>query len=176
MQLAITLLSDNPIDAISELIVSCPSCGCRIVDVKSSRFGDLHCAYLLVEGNWNQLTKYESTLHAIEKKMSVKISSQRIEKKRAVANSTPYFVEIVGLENNDILQKVISFLGEKDIEIEEINGRSHTAPYLDIELFSIRLIILIPQNLSLFVLREELMYVCDQVNADIVFEPFGVNK
>lgn len=176
MQLAITILSDNPFDAISELIQSTNVSGCRISDIKSSRFGDLHCAYLLAEGNWNQLAKYESTLHAIEKKMEVKISSRRIEKKRVLGTSTPYIIEIVGLESGDILQKVISFLDERDVDVEEINGRRYPAPYLDAQLFSVRLVVAIPQNVSLFVLRDELMYVCDQINADIIFEPFGVNR
>ena len=172
MQLAITILSDNPFDAISELILSTAACGCGITDIKSSRFGDLHCAYLLVEGNWNQLAKYESTLHAIEKKLQVKIHSHRIEKKRELQSSMPYVVEIVGLESSDILHKVISFLGERDVDVEEINGRRYSAPYLDTQLFSARLVISIPQSVSLFMLRDELMYVCDQINADIIFEPF----
>ena len=172
MQLAITILSDNPFDAISELIFSTAACGCRISDIKSSRFGDIHCAYLLVDGNWNQLAKYESILHAIEKKLHGKIHSHRIEKKRESQNAMPYTVEIVGLESSDILHKVISFLSERNVDIEELNGRRYPAPYLDTQLFSARLVISIPQHISLFMLRDELMYVCDQINADIIFEPF----
>jgi glycine cleavage system transcriptional repressor len=176
MQLAITVLSDNPFDAISELIASITASGCRIADVKASRFGDLHCAYLLAEGNWNQLAKYESTLHAIEKKFHAKIHSHRIEKARVFNHATPYIVEIVGLESNDILQKVVTFFNERNVDIEEISGRAYPAPYLDAQLFSARLIIALPQTVSLFMLRDEIMYVCDQINADIIFEPFGVNR
>jgi glycine cleavage system transcriptional repressor len=172
MQLAITILSDSPFDAISELILSTVTCGCLIADIKSSRFGDLHCAYLLVEGNWNQLAKYESTLYATEKKLQLKIHSTRIEKKRVVTNEMPYLIEIIGLESSEALSKVVQFLGEKDIEVEEINGRRYQAPYLEAQLFSTRLVISIPSSVSLFQLRDELMYVCDQLNADLIFEPF----
>ena len=172
MQLAITLLSDNPFDSVSELILSTSACGCRIADIKSSRFGDMHCAYLLVEGNWNQLAKYESTLHAMEKKLHGKIHSHRIEKKRESQNVMPYNVEIVGLESADILHKVIAFLSERKVDVEEVNGWRYPAPYLEAQLFSVRLVISIPQHISLFMLRDELMYVCDQINADIIFEPF----
>jgi glycine cleavage system transcriptional repressor len=172
MQLAITVLSDSPFDTISELILSTVTCGCRIADIKSSRFGDLHCAYLLVEGNWNQLAKYESTLHATEKKLQLKIHSTRIEKKRVVTNEMPYLIEIIGLESSEALSKVVQFLGEKDIEVEEINGRRYQAPYLEAQLFSTRLVISIPSSVSLFQLRDELIYVCDQLNADLIFEPF----
>ena len=172
MQLAITILSDSPFDAISELILSTVTCGCRIADIKSSRFGDLHCAFLLIEGNWNQLAKYESTLHATEKKLQLKIHSTRIEKKRVITNEMPYLIEIIGLESSETLSRVVQFLGEKDIEIEEINGRRYQAPYLEAQLFSTRLVISISPSVSLFQLRDELMYVCDQLNADLIFEPF----
>ena len=172
MQLAITVLSDSPFNAISELILSTATCGCRISDIKSSRFGDLHCAYLLVEGNWNQLAKYESTLHATEKKLQLKINCTRIEKKRQNNDSMPYIIEIVGLENSDLLSKIMLFLSDKDVDVEEISGRRYPAPYLDAQLFSTRLIISIPQSASLFQLRDELMYVCDGLNADLMFEPF----
>jgi glycine cleavage system transcriptional repressor len=176
MQLAITVLSDNPSDAISELILSTTASGCRIADMKSSRFGDLHCAYLLAEGTWNQLAKYESTLHATEKKFHAKIHSHRIEKTRVFNHATPYIVEVVGLESSDILQKVVAFFNERNVDIEEISGRTYPAPYLDAQLFSARLIIALPQSMSLFMLRDEIMYVCDQINADIIFEPFGVSR
>ncbi|MDD5754282.1 MAG: transcriptional regulator [Methylococcales bacterium] len=172
MQLAITVLSDSPSDAISELILSTVSCGCRIVDIKSSHFSDLHCAYLLVEGNWNQLVKYESTLHAIEKKLNLKIHSIRIEKKHAITDEMPYLIEIIGLDSSEALSKVVHFLGERDVEIKEINGHRYQAPYLNAQLFSTRLVISIPTSTSLFQLRDELMYVCDQLNADLIFEPF----
>lgn len=172
MQLAITLLSNHSFDTLSELILSTLTCGCRIVDVKASRFGDLHCAYFLVEGNWNQLSKYESTLHAIEKKMQLTIHSCRIEKKRALEESLPYIIEVVGLESSDILNKVVTFLNERNIDVQEVNARRYPAPYLETQLYSARFVIAIPQSLSLFLLRDELMYVCDQINADIIFEPF----
>ncbi len=172
MQLAITVLSESPFNAISELILSTVTCGCRISDIKSSRFGDLHCAYFLIEGNWNQLAKYESTLHATEKKLQLKIHSTRIEKKRIVTDEIPYLVEIIGSESSEILNKVVHFLREKDVEVEDISGHRYQAPYLDAQLFSTRLVISISQQVSLFQLRDELMYLCDQLNADLIFEPF----
>jgi glycine cleavage system transcriptional repressor len=172
MQLAITVLSDNPFDAISELIASTVSCGCRIADIKSSRFGELNCAYLLIEGNWNQLAKYESTLHAIEKKAHLKIYSVRIENKPQNTEAMPYIIEIIASENSNALSKVVQFLNDKKVNVEEISGRRYQAPYLEAQLFATRLVVSIPPNVSLFQLRDELMYVCDELNADLIFEPF----
>jgi glycine cleavage system regulatory protein len=84
----------------------------------------------------------------------------------------PYIIEVVGLESSDILNKVMTFLNERSIDVEEVNARRYPAPYLDAQLCSARFVIAIPQNLSLFLFRDELMYVCDQINADVIFEPF----
>lgn len=172
MQLAVTILSDSSFNAISELILATVSCGCHIADIKSSRFGELHCAYLLVEGNWNQLAKYESTLHATEKKLQLKVHCTRIEKKQQSNNVMPYVIEIIGLESSGALNKVVHFLSEKEVDVEEISGRRYQAPYLEAQLFASRLVISIPSHISLFQLRDELMYLCDELNADLIFEPF----
>ena len=84
----------------------------------------------------------------------------------------PYVIEIIGLESNDTLSKIVCFLNDKGISIEEISGRRYQAPYLDAQLFSTRLVISIPVNVSLFQLRDELMYLCDELNTDLIFEPF----
>jgi glycine cleavage system transcriptional repressor len=175
MQLAITLLGNADIDVIAEIILLNSTNQCRIIDLKSSTFADISCGYMLVEGNWNQLAKYESTLHAIEKKHGYKIHSTRIEKVRQLQNVTPYAIEVIGLESSELLSKVVVFFTDFQIEIEEINARRYPAPYLGAQLVSARFVIALPQNISLFQLRDELMNLCDLLNADLLFEPFKMN-
>ncbi len=175
MQLAITLLGDADVDVIAEIILLDSTNSCRIVDLKSSVFADIRCAYLLVEGNWNQLAKYESTLHAIGKKHDYKIHHVRIESTRQLQNVTPYLIEIIGLERSELLSKIITFFSNYKIAIEDINARRYPAPYLDAQLVSVRFVIALPQNVSLFQMRDDLMNLCDLLNADLLFEPFKMN-
>jgi glycine cleavage system transcriptional repressor len=176
MQLAITILNNANIDAINELILMNSTNQCRIIDLKSSVFGELQCAYLLIEGNWNQLSKYESTLHAIEKKYDVKIHSARIEKNMSFEDLMPYSIEIVGLESSDIISKAILFFTDRHITIEEVNAHRYRAPYLNAQLLSARFVIACPKTVSLFQIREDLALICDEINADLFFEPFRANN
>lgn len=172
MQLAITVIGNADHDLITEIVLLNAGNQCRIVDLKSSIFSDTQCAYLLIEGNWNQLTKYESTLHAIQKKFDCSIYSHRIEKRKD-KDELPIAVEVIGLESSDLLNKVILFFADKEIDIEEINARHYPAPYLNTKLMSARFVISLAGD-SLFQIRDELLYLCDQLNADLLFEPFKI--
>ena len=176
MQLAITLLNNANMDVINELILMNSTNQCRIIDLKSSIFSELQCAYLLIEGNWNQLSKYESTLHAIEKKYDVKIHSARIDKNRPTVDLMPYSIEIIGLESTEIIRKAVLFFTNRDITIEEMNAHRYKAPYLNVQLLSARFVIALPTSVSLFQLREDLVLMCDEINADLFFEPFRTNN
>jgi glycine cleavage system transcriptional repressor len=60
---------------------------------------------------------------------------------------------------------------DRDIEIEEVTGSSYQAPYLQSSVFSSKFVILVPASVSLLILREEFMDLCDQINADAILEP-----
>lgn len=171
MQLAITIIGSADKNLIGEIVRANTGNSCQIVDLKSSIFNDTCCAYLLVEGNWNQLSKYESTLHAIQKKFECSIYSHRTE---TVKNQEvlPLSVEVIGLAGSDLLNQLILFFSDKDIDIFEINTHNYPAPYLDAKLVNARFVISLSNNDSLFQLRDELMYLCDSLNADLLFEPF----
>lgn len=173
MQLAITIMGNADDNIVGDIIMANGGNPCHIVDLKASIFSDKYCAYLLVEGNWNQLSKYESTLHAIQKKYGCSIHSQRVEKLKDV-DSFPIGIEVIGLESSDLLSKVILFFAERNIDIEEINAHRYPAPYLNAQLMSARFVISLAGD-SLFQLRDELMYLCDQLNVDLLFEPFKVS-
>ena len=173
MQLAITILGSANHDLINEVVRANTGNPCQIVDLKASIFNDTYCAYLLIEGNWNQLSKFESTLHAIQKKFNCTIHSQRTE---IVKNTEmlPLSIEVIGLAGNDLLNQLVLFFGEKNIDVLEINTRNYPAPYLEAKLTHARFVISLSNDEPLFQLRDELLYLCDSLNADLLFEPFKI--
>lgn len=173
MQLAITILGSANYDLMGEIVRANTGNPCQIVDLKASIFNDTYCAYVLVEGNWNQLSKYESTLHAIQKKFTCTIHSHRTENVKK-PEMLPLSVEVIGLASSDLLNTLILFFNDKEIDILEINTHNYPAPYLDAKLVNARFVISFSNNESLFQLRDDLMYLCDSLNADLLFEPFKI--
>jgi glycine cleavage system transcriptional repressor len=171
MQLAITVLGSHQSRFMAEILPAIRDCKCRIVEIRSSIIGQSDAAYLLIQGNWNQIAKFESTLDAIQKRLEIKVQTLRTESKDKIKECLPYSLETISLDHDNIIESVATFLLDRDIDIEEITGSSYQAPYLQSSVFSSKFVILVPASISLLILREEFMDLCDQLNIDAILEP-----
>jgi glycine cleavage system transcriptional repressor len=171
MQLAITVLGSHQSRFMAEILPAIRDCKCRIVEIRSSIIGQSNAAYLLIQGNWNQIAKFESTLDAIQKRLEIKVQTLRTEAKDKTKECLPYSLETISLDHENIIESVATFLLDRDIDIEEITGSSYQAPYLQSSVFSSKFVILVPAAVSLLILREEFMDLCDQLNIDAILEP-----
>ena len=173
MQLSITALGSNQINFIVEILPAIRDCNCSILEIRSSRLGKSAAAYLLVQGNWNQIAKLETTLDNIQKRLDIKLNLLRPEQKdkEKEKDCLPYSLETISLDRDNVVESITSFLFDREIAIEEIAGSSYQAAYIQSAVFSTKFIILIPSQLPLLTLREEFLDFCDQLNIDAILEP-----
>ncbi len=173
MQLVISVITSNQTDLIAEILPVIRDCNCNIVEIRFSQLSKASAAYLLVQGNWNQIAKVETTLEHIEKRLNIKIQTIRPETKdkEKLADCIPYSLETISLDKNSVVESITTFLMDRNILIEEINGSSYQAPYIQSSVFSTKFIILAPPELALLSLREEFLDFCDQLNIDAILEP-----
>jgi glycine cleavage system transcriptional repressor len=175
MQLSITALGSNQINFIVEILPAIRDCNCSILEIRSSRLGKSAAAYLLVQGNWNQIAKLESTLDSIQKRLDIKLNlfrpEQKEKDKEKEKDCLPYSLETISLDRDNVVESITSFLFDREITIEEISGSSYQAAYIQSAVFSTKFIILIPSQLPLLTLREEFLDFCDQLNIDAILEP-----
>ena len=171
MQLAVTILGNNPLIYITDIFAAIRDCKCSITEIRSSRLYQSNATYFLIQGNWNQIAKFESVLDSIQKRFEIKIHSIRPESKAKEKESIPYSLETISLDRDNVIQSITGFLFDRDIEIEEITGSSYQAPYIHSSVFSTRFIILIPPEIRFMSLREEFLDFCDHLNIDAILEP-----
>ena len=181
MQLAITVLGSNQINFIGEILPVVRDCNCNIIEIRSSHLGQSAAAYLLIQGNWNQIAKFENTIENIQKRLEIKIHTLRPDQKDKDKDRDkdkdkgkdflPYSLETISLDNESVVESITSFMFDRDITIEEIAGSSYQAPYIQTSVFSTKLVILVPSQLPLLSLREEFLDFCDHLNIDAILEP-----
>ena len=177
MQLAITVLGSNQINFIGEILPVVRDCNCNIIEIRSSHLGQSAAAYLLIQGNWNQIAKFENTLENIQKRLEIKIHTLRPDQKEKEKDKDkgkdflPYSLETISLDNESVVESITSFMFDRNISIEEITGSSYQAPYIQTSVFSTKLVILVPSQLPLLSLREEFLDFCDHLNIDAILEP-----
>ncbi len=171
MQLAITALGNNPINFMAEILAAVGDCKCNILEIRSTCLAQATAAYLLVQGNWNQIAKLEAALESIERKLAIKVHSLRPEPRNKQGEFIPYSLETLSLDRDNVVESITTFLLARDIAIEEIIASSYQAPYIQNTVFSSKFVILIPPQQHLLSLREEFMDFCDQLNIDAILEP-----
>ncbi|TAL54002.1 MAG: transcriptional regulator [Methylovulum sp.] len=171
VQLAITALGHNQINFIAELLPAVRDCKCNVLEIRASRLAQTTAAYLLVQGNWNQIAKLENALEVLQRRMEIKIHILRPEQKEKAKEYVPYSLETISVDRDSIMESVTSFLIDREIDIEEMAGSSYLAPYAQNPVFSSKFVILIPPQLNLMSLREEFLDFCDQLNIDAILEP-----
>jgi glycine cleavage system transcriptional repressor len=171
MQLAITLLGHDQRKLMNEILSAVNDCNCKIVDLRASQFDTLTLGYVLIEGNWNHLAKFENTLHALEKRLALKVQMQRIENtEKRREESLPYAVETLAIEQNNALHYITGFLFEREIVINEISSCSYQAPYTGSPVFSTKFIIFVPGHVSFLRFREDFFDFCDSLNIDVMLD------
>lgn len=171
MQLTITVLGHNRNYFITEILSTIRECKCSIVEIRYSRLEQTDAAYLLVQGNWNQIAKFESVMDAVEKRLGIKIHMLRPEREHKEKDFLPYSLETLSVDRDNLIESVSSFLTVRGIEVEEITGSSYQAPYISTSVFATKFIVLIPPEIRLLPLREEFLDFCDQLNIDAILEP-----
>jgi glycine cleavage system transcriptional repressor len=171
MKLAVTTLGRNQNSFIAEILSTIRDCKCSILEIRYSRLGDADAAYLLIQGNWNQIAKFENLIDALEKKLDIKINMLRPEREQRDKEFLPYSLETLSVDRENIIESVSSFLTTRGIEIEEVSGSSYQAPYISTSVFATKLIVLIPPEIRLLSLREDFLDFCDQLNIDAILEP-----
>ncbi|MGR8941482.1 MAG: glycine cleavage system protein R [Gammaproteobacteria bacterium] len=171
MQLAITVLGHNRNYFIAEILSTIRDCRCSIVEIRYSRLEQTDAAYLLIQGNWNQIAKFENLMDALQKRLDIQIHMLRPEREHKDKEFLPYSLETLSVDRDNIIEAVSSFLSIRGIEIEEVSGSSYQAPYISTSVFATKFIVLIPPEVRLLSLREEFLDFCDQLNIDAILEP-----
>jgi glycine cleavage system transcriptional repressor len=144
---------------------------CNITDSRMTVLGGEFAIMLMVEGNWNTLTKLEDSIPQLEKSLGLTIIAKRTEDKPAGDALLPYGVEVVALDHPGIVHHLASFFSQRNINIEDLVTNSYAAAHTGTQMFSVQMTVGIPSNEHISTLRDEFMEFCDDMNLDAVLEP-----
>jgi glycine cleavage system transcriptional repressor len=171
--LVISALGDDKLGIVEQLTETITECGCNIEESRMSALGGTFAVIMLTSGNWNTIAKLESSLPALEQKLSMAITSRRTapvtdaKRKRLL----PYAVDVVAIDHPGLVHKLANFFSGRNINIEELITSSYSAAHTGTSMFSVHMEVGIPSDIQIAELRDTFMDYCDQMNLDAVIEP-----
>lgn len=145
--------------------------GCNIVDSRMTVLGGEFAIMLMVDGNWNTLTKLEDAVPELEIKLGLTIIAKRTGDKQSGGALLPYGVEVVAMDHPGIVHHLASFFSKREINIEDMSTSSYAAAHTGTPMFSVHMTVGIPSSIHIASLRDEFMEFCDNLNLDAILEP-----
>ena len=145
--------------------------GCNIADSRMTVLGGEFAILLMIEGNWNTLTKLEDSIPALQQQLALTIIAKRTEERRQGGDLLPYGVDVVSLDHPGIVHHLASFFSRRKINIEDMVTNSYAAAHTGTPMFAVHMTVGIPSNVHIATLRDEFMEFCDSMNLDAVLEP-----
>ena len=95
MQLAFSVLGGSKSDILAEILPAVSECLCNIVEIRFSQLDYSNAAYLIIEGNWNEVAKLETMLDNINKRPDIFINCMRPEDTFEDDDYVPYSLETI---------------------------------------------------------------------------------
>lgn len=168
--LIVTALGHYDSNNMSELTRACYQCGCNILSIKMNQLGQEMAMILYLTGNWGAIAKMETNLLALEKQLGIRIQARRSNEATLNEACHAYSIRITAIDKAGILNGLILFLQRQGVPITEVDARTyHTRSgtrMVDLSIF-----VLIPDQIHLASLRDELLSYCDTHNLDAFLEP-----
>jgi glycine cleavage system transcriptional repressor len=169
--LVITALGKNRSDDLEQLVRAIRDCGCNITESRLSVLGSEFALFMQLSGTWDTIAKIEDTLPKLEKRLTVKITSDRTDYGNKNENMMPYAIDVVALDHIGIVNDIVNFIHENKISIQDMYTNTYRANNSGTTMFSMHMVINIPANMSISAIRGEFMDFCDQLNLDAIMEP-----
>ena len=143
----------------------------NITDSRMTVLGGEFAIQMLVEGPWNQLSKFEQDLPGIAESLNLQTQCKRTETKSEPDQLIPYAVNVVALDHPGIVHNLSNFFSQRAINIQDLHTSSYSAAHTGTPMFAVHLQIGVPAQVQISALRIEFLEYCDTLNLDAVLEP-----
>ena len=170
-QLIVCGIADNQPQLLTHISQAILDCGGYIIDSRATVFGHTLSVNLQVTGSWDVIVKIENLLPRLEKQYEFNIISARTETKPVVIDVMPYAIEVIALYDSKIIYELCQFFSSRNISIEEFNSQRYMPAQTNTLMYSITMMVYIPNNESISQLRSEFMEFCDDLNLDAIMAP-----
>lgn len=169
--LAITALGSDRLDTARQLTRSISDAGCNVLESRMMHLASTFSMQMLISGGWDAIARLEQALPKLERELGVRFLSQRTERAASHADRVPYGVDAVCLDQPGVVAALIEFFNSGDVTVEELTTRTYPAMHTGAPMLATQMVVSIPADTHIGMLRENFTDFCDRCNLDAVLEP-----
>lgn len=169
--LVVSALVKNSSEIIRKFSKLSKTSGCNIVDSRFKVLGHELSVMLFLSGSWDAIAKIEDMLAKLGEEYQIKILTSRTETVKLEGEAMPYAVDVVGLDQSGTLFDIADFMSSNKLIIQEMSSNTYEASLTGAKMFSLHMMVHIPSDTSIAVIRGDFIEFCDRLNLDAIMEP-----
>ena len=169
-QLVITAVGPDRPGLVRDLSGHIHASGANLADSRMVNLRGHFALLVLVEGGPEVLEKTREKLRSTASEMGLTITFAE-EPAAAPRAGVPFRLKSYSMDQPGIVHKVTSFLQEQGINIEELESKLDSAPFMGTSIFTMEVLLSVPAAVSVKDLRRSLEDLGGTLNCDIDLEP-----
>lgn len=169
-ELVVTAVGPDRPGIASDFTGHVHAAGANLADSRMVNLRGHFALLALVEGDMGALESLKGRLRAAASSLGLTFefsAAPRADARKGV----PFRLKTYSMDQPGIVHKVTTFLREQHINVEELETRLESAPFMGTPVFTMELVMLVPASASVKALRHALEELGDTLNCDIDLDP-----
>jgi glycine cleavage system transcriptional repressor len=168
-ELIVTAIGPDRKGLAAEITSYIHQAGGNLADARMLNLRGRFAVVALVEGNQETLSRVRAALTAAAEGLGVRLDFSAGEADKGVAG-VPYRVKTYSMDQPGIVHRFSALLKDHHVNIEELETRLESAPFMGTPVFTMELLVTVPPSSSLRELKKALSDLGDAMNADVDIE------
>ncbi|MEC9376073.1 MAG: ACT domain-containing protein [Pseudomonadota bacterium] len=169
--LAVTAIGPDRTGLVKDITEAISSSGGSIKQSRMTTLGQEFAILALVSCASDDVNKIINLLELLKTSSNLAISIRKTSNRKLAINAVPYNVDIVAINQEGIVSGLADFFSSRGIEIADLTTKQYNAPHTGADMFSVQLVINLPDTININSLREDLHRYCEKRNLDEIIEP-----
>lgn len=169
-ELVVTAVGPDRPGLVAELTGPVHDAGANLADSRMVNLRGQFALVALVEGSSDVLAEAEKRLRATATAMGLRLDVSRVTKS-APRGGVPFRLKTYSMDQPGIVHRVTAYLREQGINVEELETRLESAPFMGTAVFTMELLMIVPPGTTVKTLRRALEELGDTLNCDVDLDP-----
>lgn len=169
-ELVVTAVGPDRPGIASDFTGHVHAAGANLADSRMVNLRGHFALLALVEGDPGSLEALKGRLRAAASSLGLTFefsAAPRADARKGV----PFRLKTYSMDQPGIVHKITTFLREQHINVEELESRLESAPFMGTPVFTMELVMLVPSTTNVKALRHALEELGDTLNCDIDLDP-----
>lgn len=170
-QLIVTAVGRDRPGLVGELTGTLYAAGANLADSRMVNLRGQFALVLLVEAAEEVLASVRQSLPAAAERMGLSVTFASQGPAPAPVSGLPFRLKTYSMDQPGIVHRVSEVLRKHQANIEELETRLESAPFMGSPIFTMELRMHVPAQARVPTLRKDIAAVCEALNCDFDLEP-----